>query len=191
MPGEHGEGVARRPRQLGSRAAATLAVGEGQTRARLRPLPSHSQPQTASSSCSRASCPSLRQVLAQCSLPPSLSSTPSPRGRLVLSQQPPLPVPAAPRLPGGALSPDGPGHPLGDFPSAVSPARAGSPQGEVSRKGCLRKARELPALRPNQGSCAGKPPHPELGPRRVGVQGLCGPLAAVPRGAESRPAEVA
>lgn len=52
------------------------------------------------------------------------SSTPSPRGRLVLSQRPPLPLPAARPLPGGALRPDGPGHPAGDFPRALPPLPA-------------------------------------------------------------------
>lgn len=77
-----------------------------------RPLPSHSQPQRRSRSCSKASCPSLRQVLAEFSLPPSLRERLHPlHRRLVLSQQPPLPLrgsegrPMLHRRPGGAAEP--------------------------------------------------------------------------------------
>lgn len=60
----------------GSRAPVKLLWGKGDTRERLLtappPIPSHSQPQTGSSSCCKASCPSWRQVLAKFSLPPSL-----------------------------------------------------------------------------------------------------------------------
>ena len=110
-PLSNGEGVAWRPWQMrgGALEPSKQAVGgrgalsgppppsllfpPSSLRSPLSPL-SHSQPQRRNSSCSKASCPSLRQVLAESSLPPSLGELLHPLSsrRLVLSQQPPLPL---------------------------------------------------------------------------------------------------
>lgn len=121
-------------------------------------LPSHSQPQTGSSSCCKASCPSLRQVLAEFSLPPSggllhpLSTWQAGAESAVR-----LPLLAAPRYLAQWLSPDGTGQLMGGFPEHQSPCPGWHTPGDVPGKGCSREQGELLTWRANPGSRAGAP----------------------------------
>lgn len=123
-----------------------LAMGGGEHSRAPPPLPSHSLPQTGSRSCCKASCPSLRQVLAEFALPPSLGELLHPLSTWQAAAESALLLPllAAPRYLGAWLSPDGTGL----------PAWAWAPQGDVSGKGCIREQGELRAQRANTAAAA-------------------------------------